>query len=128
MTASGRSRSSAASAGSKSATPRTSTGISTIPAAGAAVFISVIVATFEALSGLMRKATRLHIRDRLAQHLQPLGAEVGAQYRVAGDVSAGAGEAADQARAYRIPNTDHHDGNGRRRRFGGLRRRRAKGR
>ena len=86
------------------------------------------MATFEALSGIDEEGDAAHIRDRLAQHLQPLGAEVGAQYRVAGDVSAGAGEAADQARAYRIANTDHHDGNGRRRRFGGLRRRRAKGR
>src|SRR5262245_12771319 len=54
MSASGRSRSIAAKAGSKSPTLRTSTGMSAIPAAGAAIFISVRTATLEALSGLAR--------------------------------------------------------------------------
>jgi len=49
--------------------------ISTIPAAGAAFFISSSVATFEALSGIDEEGDATHVGDCLAQHLQPLGAE-----------------------------------------------------
>ena len=52
--ASGRSRIMAAKAGSKSPTARTSTRISTMSAAEAAIFVSSRAATLEALSGLAR--------------------------------------------------------------------------
>src|SRR5262249_21171487 len=122
MTASGRSRSMAANAGSNSPTPRTSTGISTMPVAGAAIFISASVATFEALSGLMRKATRLTLGTASRSISIRLGPRSGLS------TSAWAGETRDQARAHRIANTDHDDGNGGRGLLGSLRRRRAEGR
>src|SRR5262249_11347926 len=53
-----------------------------------------------------------HRGDRLAQELQPLAAEIGAEHGIAGDVAARAGEARHQARAHRIADADHHDGDG----------------
>jgi hypothetical protein len=99
-----------------------------MPAAGAAIFISASVGQVRGVVGIDEEGDAAHIRDRLAQHLQPLGAEVGTEHGIAGDVSAWAGEAGDQARAHRIANADHDDGNGRRGLFGGVRRRCAEGR
>jgi hypothetical protein len=67
----------------------------------------------------------LHVGDHLAQDLKPFGAEVGTQHSVAGDVSARPGEACHEARTHWIADTDHDNGDRRRRFLGRIRRRRA---
>ena len=69
-----------------------------------------------------------HGGDRLAQELQPLGAEVGAQHRIAGDIAAWAGEARHQAGTHWIGDADHYDRDRRCRRLGCFSWRRAVGR
>ena len=54
-----------------------------------------------------------HARDRLAQDLQPLAAEVRAKNGIAGDVAARPGQARYQAGAHRIAYANHHDRDGR---------------